>query len=79
MGRAHKNRITVDVLIGMQKNQKKMYNTQITGNTIIRKENRQHKRTDFRQQIFTYLIHIKKDFLSIDTRFFTASYSMVIF
>ena len=50
-----------------------MYNTQITGNTIIRKENRQHKRTDFRQQIFTYLIHIKKDFSSIDTRLFTAS------
>ena len=40
-----------------------MYKTQITGNTIIRKENRQHKGTDFQQQIFTYLIHIKKNFL----------------
>ena len=43
---------------------------------IIRKEIRQHKSNSIRQLIFTYLIHIKKDFSSIDTRFFTASLLM---
>lgn len=55
------------------KNLKRMYRNEQTGNTIIRKEIRQHKSSAIRQQISTYLIHINKDFLPIDTRFFTAS------
>ena len=47
------------------KKSKKMYKSIGSGNTIIRKEIRQH--------FSTYLIHIKKSFLFIDTRFFTAS------
>ena len=39
----------------------------------IRKEIRQHESSNIWQQIFTYLIHIRKDYFSIDTRFFTAS------
>ena len=31
------------------------------------------------QQTFTYLIHINKDFSSIDTRFFTASIATCLF
>lgn len=51
-----------------------MYKSIDIGNTIIRKEIRQHKIIQIRQHFSTYLIHIKKNFLSIDTRFFTASY-----
>ena len=55
------------------KNSKIMYRTKNNGNTIIRKEIRQHKSDAIRQQISTYLIHIRKDYFPIDTRFFTAS------
>ena len=44
------------------------------GNTIIRKGIRQHKSNEIRQQISTYLIHIRKDYFPIDTRLFTASH-----
>ncbi len=37
------------------------------------KEIRQHKNNTIRQQIFTYLIHVRKEISSIDTRFFTVS------
>ncbi len=37
------------------------------------KEIRQHKNNTIRQQIFTYLIHVRKEIFSIDTRFFTVS------
>lgn len=50
-----------------------MYRNREIGNTIIRKEIRQHKIGSVRQQIFTYLVHINEEFLTIDTRFFTAS------
>ena len=50
-----------------------MYKSILTGNTIIRKEIRQHKNTHMRQHFSTYLIHIKKIFLLIDTKFFTVS------
>ena len=50
-----------------------MYKGIITGNTIIRKEIRQHKNIPMRQHFSTYLIPIKKNFLLIDTRFFTVS------
>ncbi len=44
------------------KNSKNMYRIYLIGNTIIRKEIRQHKSDDIRQQISTYLIHIRKDY-----------------
>ena len=50
-----------------------MYKSILTGNTIIRKEIRQHKNIPMRQHFSTYLIPIKKIFLLIDTRFFTVS------
>ena len=50
-----------------------MYRKQGIGNTIIRKEIRQHESSNIRQQISTYLIPIRKDYFPIDTRFFTAS------
>lgn len=57
-----------------------MYGKKQTGNTIIRKEIRQHKNNAIRQQISTYLIPVNKDFSSIDTKFFTASnFSFFIF
>ena len=37
------------------------------------KEIRQHKNNTIRQQIFTYLIHVRKEISFIDTRFFTVS------
>ncbi len=51
-----------------------MYRTKRIGNTIIRKEIRQHESDDIRQQISTYLILISKDYFPIDTGFFTASF-----
>ena len=56
------------------KKSKKMYKRIITGNTIIRKEIRQHKIIHKRQHFSTYLIHTKKNFWFIDTRFFTVSF-----
>ena len=50
-----------------------MYKKEPAGNTIIRKKFRQHRCYAIRQQISTYLIHIRKDYFHIDTRFFTAS------
>ncbi len=44
------------------KNSKNMYRIYGIGNTIIRKEIRQHESDDIRQQIYTYLIHIRKDY-----------------
>ncbi len=44
------------------KNSKNMYRIYGIGNTIIRKEIRQHESDDIRQQISTYLIHIRKDY-----------------
>ena len=38
------------------------------------KEIRQHKNNTIRQQIFTYLIHVRKEISFIDTRFFTVSF-----
>ena len=55
-----------------------MYKSTLTGNTIIRKEIRQHKNIPMRQHFSTYLIPIKKHFLLIDTRFFTVSSSINI-
>ena len=55
-----------------------MYKSIIIGNTIIRKEIRQHKNIPMRQHFSTYLIPIKKNFLLIDTRFFTVSSSINI-
>lgn len=40
---------------------------------MIRKEIRQPKISSVRHQISTYLVHINKDFLPIDTGFYTAS------
>lgn len=55
------------------KNLKYKYRNREIGNTIIRKEIRQHKIGSVRQRIFTYLVHINEEFLTIDTaRFFTA-------
>ncbi len=39
-----------------------MYRIYGIGNTIIRKKIRQHESDDIRQQIPTYLIHIRKDY-----------------
>ena len=55
------------------KKSKQMYKKEPAGNTIIRKKFRQHRCYAIRQQISTYLIHIRKDYFPIDTRFFTAS------
>ena len=55
-----------------------MYKSILTGNTIIRKEIRQHKNIHMRQHFSTYLIPIKKHFLLIDTRFFTVSIERMI-
>ena len=55
------------------KKSKQMYKKEPAGNTIIRKKFRQHRCYAIRQQISTYLIHIRKDYFHIDTRFFTAS------
>jgi len=70
--------LTANVLISVQKNQKKMYKSILTGNTIIRKEIRQHKNIPMRQHFSTYLIPIKKIFLLIDTRFFTVSAGSIL-
>lgn len=50
-----------------------MYITIRAGYTMTIKEIRQHKNNTIRQQIFTYLIHVRKEISSIDTRFFTVS------
>ena len=55
-----------------------MYKSILTGNTIIRKEIRQHKNIPMRQHFSTYLIPIKKIFLLIDTRFFTVSAGSIL-
>ncbi len=50
-----------------------MYITIRAGYTMTIKEIRQHKNNTIRQQIFTYLIHVRKEISFIDTRFFTVS------
>ena len=50
-----------------------MYITIRAGYTMTIKEIRQHKNNTIRQQIFTYLIHVRKEIFFIDTRFFTVS------
>lgn len=50
-----------------------MYINIRAGYTMTIKEIRQHKNNTIRQQIFTYLIHVRKEISSIDTRFFTVS------
>ena len=50
-----------------------MYITIRAGYTMTMKEIRQHKNNTIRQQIFTYLIHVRKEIFSIDTRFYTVS------
>lgn len=51
-----------------------MYITIRAGYTMTIKEIRQHKNNTIRQQIFTYLIHVRKEISFIDTRFFTVSF-----
>ena len=53
-----------------------MYITIRAGYTMTIKEIRQHKNNTIRQQIFTYLIHVRKEISFIDTRFFTVSTSI---
>lgn len=53
-----------------------MYITIRAGYTMTIKEIRQHKNNTIRQQIFTYLIHVRKEISFIDTRFFTVSLSI---
>ena len=53
-----------------------MYINIRAGYTMTIKEIRQHKNNTIRQQIFTYLIHVRKEISSIDTRFFTVSIEM---
>ena len=60
------------------KKSKQMYKKEPAGNTIIRKKFRQHRCYAIRQQISTYLIHIRKDYFHIDTRFFTASFLLFL-
>ena len=55
-----------------------MYITIRAGYTMTIKEIRQHKNNTIRQQIFTYLIHVRKEISFIDTRFFTVSFSPFI-
>lgn len=50
-----------------------MYINIRAGYTMTIKEIRQHKNNTIRQQIFTYLIHVRKEISFIDTRFFTVS------
>lgn len=52
-----------------------MYITIRAGYTMTIKEIRQHKNNTIRQQIFTYLIHVRKEISFIDTRFFTVSFN----
>lgn len=74
VGGAHIMSAGCQCLIGMQKIYSICYRKKQTGNTIIRKEIRQHKNNSIRQQISTYLVPVNKEFSSIDTRFFTASF-----
>ena len=55
-----------------------MYITIRAGYTMTIKEIRQHKNNTIRQQIFTYLIHVRKEISFIDTRFFTVSGKAII-
>lgn len=55
-----------------------MYINIRAGYTMTIKEIRQHKNNTIRQQIFTYLIHVRKEISSIDTRFFTVSIALMI-
>ena len=56
-----------------------MYINIRAGYTMTIKEIRQHKNNTIRQQIFTYLIHVRKEISSIDTRFFTVSLQEIEF
>lgn len=56
-----------------------MYITIRAGYTMTIKEIRQHKNSTIRQQIFTYLIHVRKEISSINTRFFTVSTNKAIY
>ncbi len=53
-----------------------MYITIRAGYTMTIKKIRQHKNSTIRQQIFTYLIHVRKEIFFIETRFFTVSSSL---